>query len=626
MRLSLIEENRLRGLAPTERAIERDRITQRVCESEASRQLILSGAGTGKTTLFAAKIEKWTRDGTDPSKILVTSFINFIVEDLRNTIPEPTRVYTLHKFAKMLIHRFLGAGGKFASPLSENFFVATDSDQLNIAEDILWLRNESDKTPKEIAASISRYFNSPSRNPKPDCLDTYLSLASFYDAVTFDDSILRAVRVVATKPEILDVEKAIIDEYQDFNDSEQRLVLDIFQSSGGGIIAGDDDQSIYSSRNANPVGIIGLYNSADWENWNLPFCSRCQAAAIVECAAVVSRKQERQNRIDRSFLPIADNGNRVKIVTLSQSSTKPDNVFLIEAEYIARIIDREKVRSWKPGEPPVYLILGVKNNHLKKIADVIQERLGEGIAVGTKEPDIYADRNVQILYSYLQLLNRPEANLPYRRLLGTANGDEKKEVALAAIQSGGFAKLENNTIQRIRENIERFRAIAEKPTDTEEKLWEISNELKLDSRNENLKAFIESVKTWPTIIQVLNRIEDLVVEQREHERKSLMGKPIQCLTIWSSKGLKADTVFVLGLEEGYLPRSNASPTDEEIRLLYVAMTRAVSNLYLLKCKSRYDGVHGGNNGFKEPSVFLDWLPEEHIEAQPDINKAALLSQ
>jgi superfamily I DNA/RNA helicase len=90
-----------------------------------------------------------------------------------------------------------------------------------------------------------------------------------------------------------------------------------------------------------------------------------------------------------------------------------------------------------------------------------------------------------------------------------------------------------------------------------------------------------------------------------------------------SKGLKADVVFVLGLEEGYLPKNNQTPTDEEIRLFYVAITRAVEKLYLLRCKVRYDGIYGSDNGIKNPSVFLDWLPNQYIVKLPDVTKEQL---
>jgi superfamily I DNA/RNA helicase len=126
--------------------------------------------------------------------------------------------------------------------------------------------------------------------------------------------------------------------------------------------------------------------------------------------------------------------------------------------------------------------------------------------------------------------------------------------------------------------------------------------------------------------RIVEQTENLIIEEKEQERKVIISHPVQCLTIWGSKGLKAETVFMLGLEEGYLPKSNTDVKDEEIRLMYVGMTRAIKELNILCCLIRYDGVHskmGGKNGKKEKSIFLRWLPEDYCEekqlGKDDIN-------
>lgn len=622
MRLPQNDENRLRSANKEDKGHHRTQVTEAILNSKSTRQLILSGAGTGKTTIFSKKIKVWMeKDGISADKITVSSFINFIVADLKKELHQDCNVHTLHKLAKIIVHRFLGSGGSFENPITNDFQVALEVDEENIAEDIEWTEDET--AGIDVAENLKNYFSSPTTFPAPSFMGRYFSLCTFYDVVSFDDIIMRATQAIITNPDIYLREKIIVDEYQDFNDLEQQFVSKLFEHSQGGIIAGDDDQSIYSTKNANPDGIISIFNHPDWENSNLPFCSRCKSAAIVECSAAICRKQGRKNRLDKSFLPFEDNGEKVRVVTLSQSksSSAKKNNFLIEAEYIAQQIDPERIRTWH-GKYPAYLILGMKNNHLKRVADILKERLG--IEVGTKQTDPYKDLDVQTLYSYIQLLKSPNNSLAYRRLLGLSHRQDEKDVVLQALQQGGFANLSTLFVDGIKSQLQELQPIVRGNENTEEKLNKIVQKLDLNATNENLIKFVDSIKDRSDITQLLSKIDDLAIEQKEQERASIAATPIQCLTIWGSKGLKADTVFVLGLEQGYLPKDNRAPTDEEIRLLYVAMTRAVEKLYLLRCKVRYDGVHTPN-GMKYRSVFLVWLPTQYVEALPEVTKASLTS-
>jgi DNA helicase-2/ATP-dependent DNA helicase PcrA len=623
MRLSTEEEKRLVSLSVNEKNKEREEIKKNIVMSPKDCQLVLSGAGTGKTSFFIDKTEYWiNKKGLQPEKIMVASFVNFIVDDLKNKLNQGCMVCTLHKLAKTLIHKYLGMGKNFPkNKITNNFYTPLRCDKENLIQDILWLRPDITKSKNELLDELDNCLQSKIK-PATDFLEDYFKLAGFYDAVTFDDSILRAIRIMSDVPGIIDVQKIIIDEYQDFNKAEQELVEKLFEKATGGIIAGDDDQSIYSGKNARPNGIRNLYKLPKWENNCLPFCSRCKSAAIVECAAEICRRQISSQRVDKTFLPLEDNGKKVKIVPLSQSksSPRPQERFLIEAEYIAKqITDDNKIQGWKE-DYPAYLVLGLKNRrHLIKIANVLKEKFGAD-KVDIKKIKPLDDREVQVLFSYIQLLENPKANLPFRRLLSISNvlEKEKERLFLTAFRNGGFGSVEDDFIKSVFDMTITLNRIIASDKNVEEKLANMIKKLELSEENPNLKAFIESIKN-EGFGHMLDKIENMVIDQKGEDRKETLFAPIQCLTIHSSKGLKADTVFVLGLEDGYLPKSNDGPSDEEIRLLYVAMTRAVNELYLLRCIHRFDGVHN-TNGKKNPSVFLDWLPKKLVEDYNMINK------
>lgn len=623
MRLTIQEEKNLNSLTLKEKKEAFKKITTEIVNSKFAYQMIISGPGTGKTTLFEEKIKKWNVQGVDSKKILVTSFINFIIDDLTKSLPKDCSVYTLHKLAKIIIHRYLNAGlNYFKGPITNDFNVAWECDEINISKDIIFL----EKTKSDLASvksSLEVYFQTLSSTKKPSFIDAYLKLATFYDLVTFEDSIVRAYKVLLTERGVLDYERVIVDEYQDFNVTEQKLVKKLFEFAKGGIIAGDDDQSIYSSRQAHPDSINSLIDDETWEKKTIPFCGRCKSEYIVNSSIEICRRQRNNNRIDKSLLPIENNNKKVKVITLKSSTSNSKNKnkhFLAEAEYIAKKIDPKYLSSWEENYP-AYLILGKTNSHLKRISDVLNEKLG--IQIGMKEPSIYGDVEVQILFSYLQLMKNSGSNVAYRRLVGIFFKSEEKRIFLDAWTNNGFNRLGNNRkIKKIQNNLqaakEKIKKLSKEGVSIEKILWEIATILKLSPNNQFLKKYIDSIKNLASIEKIIMQTEEFVIDERERERKSILSYPVQCLTIWGSKGLKAETVFILGLEEGYLPKSNNNFDDEEVRLMYVGMTRAIKELSLIHCSRRDDGVHssfGGTNGFKRRSIFLDWIPNIYMEQE-----------
>ncbi|MFA5300231.1 MAG: UvrD-helicase domain-containing protein, partial [Lutibacter sp.] len=184
MRLSQSEEIKLSNASKEEKERRRTQITEAILNSSSVRQFILSGAGTGKTTIFSKKIEIWIKNGVAADKITVLSFINYIITDLKKELNQNCNVYTLHKLAKIIVHRFLGNGGVFEHPITNDFQVALEVDEGNIAEDISWIEGEIGIADTDIADSLKNYFSSPQTFPAPSFLNEYFSLCTFYDVAS----------------------------------------------------------------------------------------------------------------------------------------------------------------------------------------------------------------------------------------------------------------------------------------------------------------------------------------------------------------------------------------------------------------------------------------------------------
>ncbi len=588
-------------------------------QKASGKTLILSGAGTGKTSLFRAKIKSWINSGIDPQKILVTSFINYIVDDLKKSLPSDCNVITLHKFAKIILHKYLGIGGTFRDGINDNFVVATGIDESILTRDLFWLLKEK-VSEKKIKAELHTYLTKPDGSPLPSFWNKYLSLTTLYNLITFKDLIVRASKILRDKPNLYPIEKLIVDEFQDFNGAEHAIIDELLGVVDDVIIAGDDDQSIYSStKNADPSGILKKCDDSGWNKLGLPLCLRTKSAAIVTSAIDIVRKQTNR-RIDKSYLPMQDNGKKINVIELSKSESK----YLIEAEYIASQIDKEALDKWD--EPyPLYMIIGRNTRHLEVLAKRVAEILD--IDIEAKKKNIYDDKELIKLISHLKLIIDPHDNLSHRRILHLSRSKAyAKKYFMEGRAVGAFNYAMSDFANSLKPNMNALIKIDATVMSTGEKLEKIIEVLKLDKNNENIKVFLEKNKDKDSIREIFYHESEEIIEEKEKERLEIQQQKIQFLTIWGSKGLKAENVFIVGLEEGYLPKDNKNVQDEELRLMYVAMTRAVESLTLIACKMRADGVHEhmGSIGHrvKNKSIFLSYLEPKNTKDQA-FNKADL---
>src|SRR5437588_214444 len=246
--------------------------TDRILDSASRKKLVVAGPGAGKTTLFKKLLEE---SRGDKHSRLVLTFINNLKKGLDESLGDLATVHTLHGYCQSLLHKHpeLRAG------LTDNFSCFPGMASL-IKSDWEYIRGE----PAPPFVGLMRDLVSD------ECTDFYLARSDYYDAVDFDDSVYRAYLGVRNTPKAVQgYDLVLIDEYQDFNHMESSII-DILSQHNAIVVAGDDDQALYSQlRGASWQHIRALSHKDEYEVFVLPFCMRCPEVIVGAVNDVIAR-------------------------------------------------------------------------------------------------------------------------------------------------------------------------------------------------------------------------------------------------------------------------------------------------------------------------------------------------
>jgi superfamily I DNA/RNA helicase len=512
--------------------------------STAPRKVIVAGPGTGKTTLFQRLLQ--ARDGPRDERLVLT-FINNLKAELDEALGELARVLTFHGYCRHLLHR----RPQLRAGLSEGFRYYPPLPSL-IESD--WEIARGQPVPKFVGLM---------RRLEPgDATAFYLQRADYYDAVSFDDSVFRVQRGLdAHADEIEAYETLLIDEYQDFNRLEASL-LDLLATRSPIVIAGDDDQALYSVlRSSSPEFIRARYRGGEYERFALPFCMRCPEVVVRAVGDIVERAHAQgrlAGRIDKPYQPYpprkaVDSARypRIKVVETSVQSLKA-NYF---GRYIARAIDAipaEEVAESHEGRFPTVLVIG-PGQYLRQVRQHLEAN-GYQCDAAAAGDTVAVDRAEGLAI----LRDGPDANLGWRIVLEADNPPFRTDV--------------------IR------RSVADRAPLVEIVLPEYRAQILAEAGAYEAPA--EVAPPAPAIDPARPTIKFASFE--------------------GSKGLSAQHVFVIGLHEGDLPRQPAAIHDLEICKLIVAVTRTRKQCHLVYARR-------WGNDWKQPSLFLGWIRPERRE-------------
>lgn len=516
---------------------------RRVLSSNSPKKLIVAGPGTGKTTLFRKVLNAAPAERTR----LVLTFINNLKDELHAKLSDIAQVFTFHGYC----HYLLRKNPRLRTGLTEKFLYFPGVASL-IKSD--WEVTHDGQVPQFVAAMR--------RLEVSDQTDFYMERSNYYDAVEFDDSVFRTYNRLVEEPAQLErYDQIVVDEFQDFNRLEA-FFIDLLTTNSPILIVGDDDQALYSRlRGSSHEFIRGLYGRGDYACFDLPFCLRSPKVVVMAFDDIVRHARSLgllAGRIDKPYLYFppkkdADSRRYPKIAVVQTSTqSKRDNYIGRLIDYVTKRIPKAEIEESRREGFPAVLVIGPVH-FLRQIAEHLQ---AQGHELDWKDDP--TPSRLERLAGLEILKDRVRSNLGWRIVLEIDRPDFFPQI--------------------VRDSIASPRPLADLvPGDYQTRVIE------------------EAAKCPP---QEGEAAAEAPKTAEDNERPT-----IKLTSFEGSKGLSAQHVFIVGLQEGELPRDASKISDLEICRLLVALTRTRK-----QCHMVYTGMFSGKP--MRPSVFLSWIDSD----------------
>ena len=581
--------------------------------------LILAGAGSGKTTTIISRLAYLIEEvGIPPANTLTLTFTNKAAKEMKErsmAMMEQNGAYppllcTFHKFGLLFL--------KFHIHLLErqnNFVVIDTDDKKRIIKKI----NSELPTPL-IASEISRYKNSlmtPDDAYKQAELFNYKQIAEVYreyeeylkenNLVDFDDLIALTYKLLDENPELArnisqKYQYIMIDEYQDTNELQLKLIQKLCTSHNNICVVGDDDQSIYGWRGAHIRNIMEFDEDFQGAHiFKLEENYRSRSPILKTANALI---EHNRSRLGKKLL--ATRGDGDEVATLNSNDENE------EARKIATKIQKLLDSGVSASEIAILYRVNVLSRSIEE--GLNRAAIGYKLVGGLR---FYDRAEIKDLISYIRVITNNHDDFSLKRIvnkpkrgLGKASVDK---IELAAHAKGSsifeyikrvdFAELEAlvkkknaTTLKKFIADIEDVARIAKESTyefiDVLEETFHLKDiyvnmqdgQERILNMDEFYGLFRDFIKHNPeaSLDEFLNELT------LQSEQDQVEGESIYMMSIHASKGLEFEHVFVIGMEEGFLPLvGDGSDLEEERRLGYVAFTRAKETLTLSHAASRF---------------------------------------
>ncbi len=614
--------------------------------------LLLAGAGSGKTRALTHRVAYLIRERGVPAwRIMAVTFTNKAAAEMRERLEalldggEAPWVATFHASCVRILRQEIGQLG-----FSKDFTIYDDQDQLRLLRELLKEQGIAERSlkPRAAAAFIDSAKNRglspeqlvelrPDERQLAELYALYQQRLKAANAVDFGDLLLLTLRLFEEHPEVRRrwqerFEHVLIDEFQDTNRVQYRLVQLLVGPEANLCVVGDDDQSIYRWRGAEVGNILGFDNEfPNAEIIRLEQNYRSSQTILQAAGAVVGCNPERR---DKQLWTENPAGEPLWI------EAAPDDQE--EARFIADEIGRLQRDGHGLREIAVFYRTNAQSRALEEA--LRGKRLPYVMFGGVK---FYARMEVKDILSYLRLLINPADSLAAKRIINVpARGigaTTVERIAVFEAEAGGFLPACRLTIAQggikgaAARRVGEFVALIEDFTQQLERLpypqltaeliqrsgygpalkEEAEQALTSDGRQEargrldNLEQLLAGMEehagseaTLADYLEQVALITDLDSYDPGQQRVTLM-------TLHSAKGLEFPVVFMTGMEEGIFPHSRSGEAGEDLaeerRLCYVGMTRAMQKLYLSHARRRR--VYGTYQ-FNPPSRFLAEIPAE----------------
>ncbi|MDO4744790.1 MAG: 3'-5' exonuclease, partial [Clostridia bacterium] len=610
--------------------------------------LILAGAGSGKTgTLTSRYMYLVDQLGISTANILCVTFTNKAAAELKSRLEamlgsegEMVWASTFHSLCVRILRRDIE---KIGYPSSFNIF--DRADQLTVVKECLKEMGLDDKTypPKSVLSNIGRAKDElldPEGLAKAVAGDfrmekvaqiysLYQKKLQKYGALDFDDIIMLTVKLFAEHEEVLKYyqnrfQYIMVDEYQDTNHAQYRLVSMLADGHKNLCVVGDDDQSIYKFRGANIENILS-------------FEKQYTNSKVIK---LEENYRSTQNILDAANNVIKNNMGR-KGKSLWTSKGEGEKIKLIKAQNEhdegQKIAERISELTFNGYSYNDFAILYRTNAQSRVIENMLLRNAIPYRVLGGLR--FFDRKEIKDVLAYMKLINNPSDNVSLKRIINEPKrGIGKKSVEDAELmsaqnnismfevchKSSGKLKAFADMLMEIKQNNYTISKMVEVILDKTGYLEALINEntVEATTRIENIKELVTDAKEYeksaeeePTLAGYLEKIS-LVADVDNYDETQDV---VVLMTLHSAKGLEFPVVFIAGMEDGIFPGYQSMMSNEELeeerRLAYVGITRAKQILHISHAFSR---TLFGSTSYNQPSRFLTEIPSELIEGHISI--------
>lgn len=613
--------------------------------------LILAGAGTGKTRVITTRIAGMVYGDIPPHQILAVTFTNKAANEMRERVgtmidpelAEKVTISTFHSLCVRILRTCIERLG-----YKKSFTIYTQSDQIGLLRRIIVRKaGKEENLDAKLANSLISQAKNAGRPPSEsedalinEVYRSYQRELKQLNAVDFDDLLVLAVRGLEENPDIRKEWQRrfrflMVDEFQDTNHLQMRLLKLLVGPERNVCVVGDDDQSIYGWRGAD------LSNILDFERFfpdpvviKLEENYRSNNVILRLANSLIRHNKHRR---EKTLWSGKGEGGKVRVVAMPDAETEADWV-------VGEILEKQRLRNRAWDDMAILFRMNTQSR-------VMEERLREHQVpyklIGGQS--FYERREVKDVLAYLNLFLNHDDDISLLRVLTTPpRGIGEGTVALATQFSidhqisvhsamndleflGSLSTRGQRSLLAFIDFLNRYADIANTPTANYAEmarglLKEIDydaflrrnckTEEEFEMRRRNVAELLDGMhahreKSKRGLRGFLDSVA--LMQEREERKEEDAGKGVSLITMHAAKGLEFPVCYIVGVEEGILPHSRSveeGSRDEERRLLYVGITRAMEELTLTWCHSR---KRYGDRMPCMPSSFFRELSKEELQ-------------
>lgn len=630
-------------------------VQRKAVTHESGPLLIFAGAGSGKTRVLTHRMAYLVKyKNIHPDRIMAVTFTNKAAGEMKERVERMMPlasgwpwVSTFHSSCVRILRRDAQLIG-----YNSNFVIYDDADQLSLMKSIIQQLkiDEEGLDPRYIRGQIDRAkcdaLDPLKRDVPRKFSESYKKIAEQYEkqlkknnAFDFGDLIVKTVELLETNDSLREFYNErflhiLVDEFQDTNIAQYKLVKLLLGNHKNLCVVGDDDQSIYSWRGAKVRNILDF--GKDFPNSEIVILGenyRSSKIIIEAAASVIEKNADRKAKELFTRNPL---GDRIAMFRAEDQYA--------ESRYVLQnIMEENTKRGTSFGSMAIFYRTNAQSRVLEE--ELSRNAIPFQVIGGVR---FYERKEIKDVLAYLRVVINPDDSVSIKRIInlptrGIGKATIDKIDLMAFERDVTFLEAARTVVEeellpkRTNKNLDTFLSLLDELTHDAsvlnpqeavraaidrsgyDKMLERDKSVEAMSRRENLRELVHAVgeyqKEFPEgdLVMFLEQVA-LVADQDMIDDRS---NSVHLMTVHSAKGLEFSAVWIVGLDEGLFPHSRSVDQPEELeeerRLFYVAITRSQKRLFFTSSEKRRS--FSGYSGYTVPSRFLDDIPESLIKIE-----------